>query len=89
MPKKIALQDVMFKGIRKGKNECNLIPLVVEVNAREKYEAYFDSFFSQDRQYQEYTSISTKSLLSKVFKGKKTRKLDVAYEVVVKSILMI
>ena len=34
---KNAVRDVIFKGIRAGKADCNMRPLVTEVNAKEKY----------------------------------------------------
>ena len=42
--KKNAIRDVIFKGIRDGKSECNTKPLVFEVNAQDKYEDYFNVF---------------------------------------------
>ena len=36
--KKNAMRDVIFKGIREGKQECNQKPLIFEVNAEEKHE---------------------------------------------------
>lgn len=44
--KKNAVNDVLFKGITDGSSECNSKPLVPEVNAREKYEDFFNSFFA-------------------------------------------
>ena len=82
--KKTAINDVLFKGIRSGKEDCRLRPLIIEVNANEKYEDYFNDFFKIEGQYLEFTTISKKPILAKLFKGKKTRKLDVAYEVIVK-----
>jgi hypothetical protein len=42
--KKTAVRDVLFKGIRSGKDECNQKPLINEVNAQEKYEDYSINF---------------------------------------------
>lgn len=44
--KKRAVRDVILYGISSGSSECNTKPLVLEVNAEEKYESYFNAFFS-------------------------------------------
>lgn len=53
---KNAVRDVIFKGIRAGKSECNMKPLVGEVNAQEKYEDYFNAFFADGGPYKEFIS---------------------------------
>lgn len=54
--KKQALKDVLFKGIQKGKAECNTKPLVIEVNANEKYEDYWFKFFADGGPYTSFTT---------------------------------
>jgi hypothetical protein len=54
--KKNAVQEVLFKGINKGKSECNTKPVIFEVNAREKYEDYFNAFFADGGDYQKFVS---------------------------------
>jgi hypothetical protein len=54
--KKNGVRDVLFKGIRAGKSECNLKPIVSEVNAQEKYEDYFNKFFADGGPYQNFIS---------------------------------
>lgn len=51
--KKNAVYDVLFKGI-KGSGECNQTPLVLEVNARERYAEYFNPFFSDGGEYRKF-----------------------------------
>lgn len=79
-----ALRDVIFKGIRSGKEDCQLKPLIVEVQAQKKYEDYFNKFFRKDGDYTRFVSTSQTPIFKKVFKGEITRDLDVAYEVIVK-----
>lgn len=55
--KKNAVRDVLFKGIRNGKNECDQRPLVAEVNAQEKYEDYFNNFFKDGGPYSKFVSM--------------------------------
>lgn len=55
--KKNAVMDVIFSGITEGKQDCKVRPLVVEVNAREKYEDYFDSFFARGGKYKKFAKL--------------------------------
>lgn len=54
---KNAVWAVVFNGIRDGVQGCNMRPLVPEANAREKYEDYFNQFFSDKGAYKEYVSM--------------------------------
>lgn len=54
--KKNALRAVMFKGITSG-GECNKRPLITEVNAEEKYEAYFNRFFADGGIYTQFATL--------------------------------
>lgn len=64
--KKNAVRDVIFKGINSGNSECNKRPLITEVNAAEKYEYYFNPFFSQDGAYKNYVSSKDENLTSRI-----------------------
>ena len=55
---KNAVYDVLFKGIKDGKSECETLPLVSEVNARKKYETYFNKFFTDGGEYKKYISMA-------------------------------
>ncbi|SHE31934.1 hypothetical protein [Dysgonomonas macrotermitis] len=54
--RKNAVRDILFKGITKGTGECNMKPLLLEVNAQEKYEYYFNIFFQDGGAYKQYVS---------------------------------
>ncbi len=54
--KKNGVRDVLFKGIRAGSSECNMKPVVSEVNAQEKYEDYFNKFFADGGAYTNFIS---------------------------------
>ncbi|MDR2232864.1 MAG: hypothetical protein LBE56_07050 [Tannerella sp.] len=54
--RKNAVNDVIFKGIMEGTGGCNFRPVVGEVNARMKYESYFDAFFRDRGEFQNYVS---------------------------------
>lgn len=54
--KKNAVRDVLFKGIKEGQAGCKTMPLIVEVNAQEKYEDYFNVFFTDGGEYDNFVS---------------------------------
>jgi len=54
--KKNAVRDVLFNGIKKGKSECNVKPVIFEVNAQEKHEDYFNKFFADGGDFQKFVS---------------------------------
>ncbi len=54
---KNAVWAVIFDGIRDGVEGCNMRPLVTEVNARERYEDYFNIFFADKGDYKKYVSL--------------------------------
>lgn len=54
--KKNAVRDILFKGVRGGKPECELRPVVSEVNAQQKYEDYFSKFFADGGTYKDFIS---------------------------------
>jgi len=54
--RKNAVNDVIFKGITEGTGGCNFRPVVGEVNARMKYERYFDTFFRDKGEFQQFVS---------------------------------
>jgi hypothetical protein len=53
---KNAVRAVIFKGISKGTGECNTKPLLMEVNAEDKYEDYFNAFFKDGGEYRDFIS---------------------------------
>lgn len=56
--KKQAVREVIFKGILRGTNGCDVRPLLTEVNAYEKYRPYFDKFFRDGGAYDKYVELS-------------------------------
>lgn len=54
---KNAVWAVIFDGIRSGSDGCNTKPLVMEVNAKERYEDYFNIFFGDNGEYKKYVSL--------------------------------
>ena len=58
--KKQAVYDVLFKGITKGNTDYNMRPVMTEVNARQRYQDYFDIFFMDRGEYLKYVSMEDK-----------------------------
>lgn len=54
---KNAVWAVIFDGIKDGVEGCNMRPLVTEVNAKERYEDYFNIFFTDNGDYKKYVSL--------------------------------
>ena len=75
--KRQAVYDVIFNGIRNG--QCNLKPLVFEVNAKEKYENYFNVFFRDGGEYQDFLKMDATKMGSGVKAVSKTRNSYAVY----------
>ena len=59
--KKNAVRDVLFKGVRNGKSECNQRPVVGAVNAQQNNEDYFNKFFADGGEYMNYVNYKDQS----------------------------
>lgn len=82
---KNAVRDVIFKGISKGNSECNMKPIVFEVNAQEKYEDYFNKFFADGGAYKEFVSEKDGSKYHiDVIKERKKAESQATYGIVVR-----
>ncbi len=78
---KNAVWAVVFDGIRDGVEGCNMRPLVVEVNAKERYEDYFNTFFSDNGEYKKYVSLRDTKKRSG---GRSKDKLGYAYDLTIR-----
>ncbi|MBQ9638935.1 MAG: hypothetical protein IJV22_05205 [Bacteroidales bacterium] len=78
---KNAVWTVIFDGVRDGVEGCELRPLVTEVNAKERYEDYFNLFFADKGVYKEYVSLRDTKMLS----GSRHKdKLGYAYDLTIR-----
>jgi len=82
--KKNAVRDVIFKGILDGKQECNQKPIVFEINAQEKYEDYFNAFFSDGGEYKNFISLKDERIFDKISRDRKKTTESVTNGVVVR-----
>lgn len=78
---KNAVWAVIFDGIREGADGCNMRPLVTEVNAKERYEDYFNLFFSDNGEYKKYVSLRDTKKRSG---GRSKDKLGYAYDLTIR-----
>lgn len=63
--RKQAVYDILFNGIQSSNSRISsLRPLLLEVNAKDKYENYFNAFFVDGGAYQEYTNFSDSRILT-------------------------
>jgi len=79
--KKNAVDEVIFKGIQQGNGSYLARPLIYEVNARERYQNYFNVFFADGGEYANYISMEDKRLSTN---ERKKGKLDVSYGITVR-----
>lgn len=63
--KKNAVRDVIFNGIHEGRSDCDKRPLLNIPNAKERYEEYFNIFFSDGGEYQKYISMADEKARSR------------------------
>lgn len=78
---KNAVWAVIFDGIRDGVEGCNMRPLVTEVNAKERYEDYFNLFFSDNGEYKKYVSLRDTKKRSG---GRSKDKLGYSYDLTIR-----
>ena len=78
---KNAVYAVVFTVIHEGVAGCNLRPLVTEVNARERYEEYFNIFFTDHGEYNKYVTLQDTKRRSA---DKSKDKLGYLYEMTVR-----
>lgn len=78
---KNAVWAVIFDGIREGAEGCNMRPLVAEVNAKERYEDYFNLFFADNGEYKKYVSLRDTKKRSG---GRSKDKLGYAYDLTIR-----
>ena len=78
---KNAVWAVIFDGIRDGAEGCNMRPLVSEVNAKERYEDYFNIFFADNGEYKNYVSLRDTKKRSG---GRSKDKVGYAYDLTIR-----
>lgn len=63
--RKQAVYDVLFNGVQSSNSRISsLQPLMLEVNAKTKYEDYFNTFFADGGAYRDFTSLHDTRILT-------------------------
>lgn len=74
--RKQAVYDVLFNGVQSSNSRVSsLKPLMLEVNARERYEDYFNAFFADGGAYREFTSLHDTRILTENWHNSKLQVL--------------
>lgn len=69
-----AVQEVIFDGVQAGSNGIqDLKPLIYDKNAREKYEDYFNAFFSDNGEWKNYCSLKDRRAFSSTYERTRTQ----------------
>lgn len=82
--KKNAVRDVLFDGLLEGKSDCYQKPLIFEVNAIEKYEEYFNKFFTDGGEFQDYVNVKDERILQKIDRDRKKARQSVTQGLVLR-----
>jgi hypothetical protein len=68
--KKSAVREVIFKVSRDGQQGCKLKPILLEVNAEEKFQTYFNKFFTDGGEFTKFVSLKDERLSSQIIRNK-------------------
>lgn len=82
--KKNAVRDIIFISILEGKQDCAKKPLVLEVNAEEKYEDYFNKFFTDGGEFKNFITLKDERIGEKISRDKKKARESVTHGLVVR-----
>lgn len=82
--KKVAVRDVVFKGIQDGKSDCSRVGLVLEARAQETYEDYFAKFLADNGEYLKYVNLKDEKLNQKRKRDKKEARESVTLSAIVR-----
>lgn len=66
--KKNAVNEILFHGVRNGNKGYNQRPIVTVVNARERYQEYFDIFFADNGEYTNFVTMQDRRIGSTIKK---------------------
>lgn len=82
--KKNAIRDVIFNNILEGKQDCARKPLINEVNAQDKYEDYFNKFFTDGGEYINFISLKDERIGEKISRDRKKARESVTNGLIVR-----
>jgi hypothetical protein len=82
--KKNAVRDVIFTNILEGKQDCAKKALLLEVNAEEKYEDYFNKFFADGGEFKNFITLKDERIGEKISRDRKKARESVTNGLIVR-----
>lgn len=82
--KKNAVSDILFVGIFEGNSVCSRKPLIGEVNARDRYQEYFNEFFKDGGDFLNFISLKDERIGDHIFRDRKRSSNGVNISVVLR-----
>ncbi|RXR20608.1 hypothetical protein EQG63_01355 [Flavobacterium amnicola] len=82
--KKNAVRDVIFINILEGKQDCAKKALILEVNAEEKYEDYFNKFFADGGEFKNFITLKDERIGEKISRDRKKARESVTHGLIVR-----
>ncbi len=82
--KKNAIRDVLFNNILEGKEDCARKPLITEVNAIDKYEDYFNKFFTDGGEFINFISLKDERIGEKISRDRRKAREGVTNGLIVR-----
>jgi hypothetical protein len=82
--KKVAVRDVLFRGIQNGKPDCNRAPLVLDPHGQQTNEDYFFTLLADNGGYLKFVSAKDEKLSSKTKRNKEKNPESVKVSAIVR-----
>ena len=82
--KKNAVRDVIFQGIKEGKDGCNTIAILNEVNVRQKNDDYFNLFFKDEGEYLNFVSLRDERIGNKIIRDRKSGRKSISHSIMIR-----
>jgi len=82
--KKKGVSEIIFQGIREGVNGCEIKPLLSEANARDRYQMYFNDFFSDNGDYKKFVNLRDERIGKRFNRDRIRSKNQVSYALILR-----
>lgn len=77
------IDDIIFKGVKKGNLNCNQDPLVSNPNVKENFKSFFEDFYSKRGMFAKYVTKPDNSWYNKLEENKVKFNVNKSYELIV------
>ncbi|MBN1185007.1 MAG: hypothetical protein JXB49_22165 [Bacteroidales bacterium] len=82
--KKTAVSEVLFNGVKAGKADCQVRPVLGEVNVHEKNEVYFNKFFADGGEFLNYISLEDEKISHRILREKQKANYQTSRSVIIR-----